>query len=84
MDLDVVMRSSDCPYIVQFYGALFREVSTSLLKVAEHIDLTRGRSDNRISYIHAFLSFCVVLNTHAAYCVALFQSNIQYDLFCFV
>jgi mitogen-activated protein kinase kinase 4 len=26
MDLDVVMRSSDCPYIVQFYGALFREV----------------------------------------------------------
>lgn len=29
MDLDVVMRSSDCPYIVQFYGALFREVSSS-------------------------------------------------------
>lgn len=27
MDLDVVMRSSDCPYIVQFYGALFREVT---------------------------------------------------------
>uniref|UniRef100_A0A673XJI5 mitogen-activated protein kinase kinase n=1 Tax=Salmo trutta TaxID=8032 RepID=A0A673XJI5_SALTR len=25
MDLDVVMRSSDCLYIVQFYGALFRE-----------------------------------------------------------
>ncbi|XP_048869125.1 dual specificity mitogen-activated protein kinase kinase 4b isoform X1 [Brienomyrus brachyistius] len=25
MDLDVVMRSSDCPFIVQFYGALFRE-----------------------------------------------------------
>ncbi|XP_061556576.1 dual specificity mitogen-activated protein kinase kinase 4-like isoform X3 [Phycodurus eques] len=25
MDLDVVVRSSDCPYIVQFYGALFRE-----------------------------------------------------------
>lgn len=29
MDLDVVMRSSDCPYIVQFYGALFREVKTT-------------------------------------------------------
>ena len=26
MDLDVVMRSSDCQYIVQFYGALFKEV----------------------------------------------------------
>lgn len=25
MDLDVVMRSSDCPYIVKFYGALFTE-----------------------------------------------------------
>lgn len=25
MDLDVSMRSSDCPYTVQFYGALFRE-----------------------------------------------------------
>ncbi|KAL8565109.1 Dual specificity mitogen-activated protein kinase kinase 4 [Nucella lapillus] len=25
MDLDVVMRSNNCSYIVQFYGALFRE-----------------------------------------------------------
>jgi len=25
MDLDVVMRSNDCPCIVQFYGALFKE-----------------------------------------------------------
>lgn len=24
MDLDISMRSSDCPYTVQFYGALFR------------------------------------------------------------
>ncbi|XP_023586753.1 dual specificity mitogen-activated protein kinase kinase 4 [Trichechus manatus latirostris] len=31
MDLDVVMRSSDCPYIVQFYGALFREVGMNYL-----------------------------------------------------
>ncbi|KAI1232276.1 hypothetical protein IHE44_0006723, partial [Lamprotornis superbus] len=30
MDLDVVMRSSDCPYIVQFYGALFREPTSSI------------------------------------------------------
>lgn len=27
MDLEVVMKSNDCPYIVQFYGALFKEVS---------------------------------------------------------
>lgn len=27
MDLDVVMRSNSCSYIVQFYGALFKEVS---------------------------------------------------------
>ena len=25
MDLDVVMNSSNCPYIVQFYGVLFKE-----------------------------------------------------------
>jgi mitogen-activated protein kinase kinase 4 len=25
MDLDVVMRSNECPYIVKFYGALFKE-----------------------------------------------------------
>jgi len=25
MELDAVMRSNDCPYIVQFYGALFKE-----------------------------------------------------------
>lgn len=29
MDLEVVMKSNDCPYIVQFYGALFKEVSCS-------------------------------------------------------
>lgn len=27
MDLKVVMESNDCPYIVQFYGALFKEVT---------------------------------------------------------
>lgn len=27
MDLEVVMKSNECPYIVQFYGALFKEVS---------------------------------------------------------
>ncbi|KAG1663040.1 Dual specificity mitogen-activated protein kinase kinase 4 [Nymphon striatum] len=25
MDLDVVMKSNDCPFIVQFYGAIFKE-----------------------------------------------------------
>ena len=24
MDMDIAMRSSDCPYTVQFYGAMFR------------------------------------------------------------
>ncbi|KAJ7402102.1 hypothetical protein BTVI_89339 [Pitangus sulphuratus] len=37
MDLDVVMRSSDCPYIVQFYGALFREFPTCAKE--EKVDL---------------------------------------------
>ena len=30
MDLDVVMRSSDCEYIVKFYGALFTEVISEI------------------------------------------------------
>ena len=29
MDLEVVMRSNNCPFIVQFYGALFTEVLTA-------------------------------------------------------
>lgn len=37
MDLDVVMRSSDCPYIVQFYGALFREVGSTPLGTLESL-----------------------------------------------
>ena len=28
MDLEVVKNSSHCPYIIKFYGALFKEVST--------------------------------------------------------
>lgn len=27
MDLEVVMKSNDCNFIVQFYGALFKEVT---------------------------------------------------------
>ena len=30
MDLEVVMNSSECPYIVKFYGALFTEVCRQL------------------------------------------------------
>lgn len=30
MDLDVVMKSNECPYIVQFYGALFKEVLNTI------------------------------------------------------
>lgn len=29
MDLEVVMKSNECNYIVQFYGALFKEVSSA-------------------------------------------------------
>ena len=33
MDLDVSMRTGNCPYTVHFYGALFREVSESMRDV---------------------------------------------------
>lgn len=31
MDLEVVMKSNDCNYIVQFYGALFKEVILNMV-----------------------------------------------------
>lgn len=31
MDLDVVMKSNECSYIVQFYGALFKEVPNIIM-----------------------------------------------------
>lgn len=46
MDLDVVMKSNDCSYIVQFYGAIFKEgdcwiameiMSTSLDKFYKYV-----------------------------------------------
>jgi len=33
MDLDVNMRTGSCPYAVQFYGALFREVELILSSI---------------------------------------------------
>ena len=33
MDLDVNMRTGSCPYAVQFYGALFREVEWILSSI---------------------------------------------------
>ena len=33
MDLDVSMRSGSCPYTVTFYGALFREVCRSTIRI---------------------------------------------------
>ena len=31
MDLEVVMKSSDCPFIVTFYGAIFQEGKKTIL-----------------------------------------------------
>lgn len=41
MDLEVVMKSNECPCIVQFYGALFKEVS-QILKSLICILLTKS------------------------------------------
>ena len=37
MDLDVVMRSNDCQFIVRFYGALFKEVGYTNLHSARYL-----------------------------------------------
>lgn len=40
MDLDVVMKSNECNYIVQFYGALFKEVCVFFLFLNNAVLLT--------------------------------------------
>lgn len=39
MDLDVVMKSNECNYIVQFYGALFKEVNNECCNYAFYDDI---------------------------------------------
>lgn len=47
MDLEVVMKSNDCPYIVRFYGALFKEVSSCFLMIlAWHLLFQEVESSN--------------------------------------
>ncbi len=41
MDLDVSMRSSDCPYTVHFYGAMFREGDVWICMEVMDISLDR-------------------------------------------
>lgn len=76
MDLDVVMRSSDCPYIVQFYGALFREVcSTAVL--LEYVTRVFSQSAS------VFLSLTGgLLDMHGAH-VYLLRQILQIRLFLF-
>nr|CAD7197390.1 unnamed protein product [Timema douglasi] len=39
MDLEVVMKSNECPYIVQFYGALFKETVKALNYLKEQLKI---------------------------------------------
>ena len=38
MDLDISMRSSDCPFTVHFYGAMFREGDVWICMEVENTD----------------------------------------------
>uniref|UniRef100_A0A3Q3H2F0 Uncharacterized protein n=1 Tax=Labrus bergylta TaxID=56723 RepID=A0A3Q3H2F0_9LABR len=51
MDLDVVMRSSDCPYI-QFYGALFREVRLKISDCWICMELMSTSLDKFYKYVY--------------------------------
>ena len=41
MDLDISIRSSDCPHSVQFYGTLFREGDVWICMEVMHISLDK-------------------------------------------
>jgi ribosomal protein L35AE/L33A len=40
-ELDIVVRENACPYIVQFYGALFKEVSRTVPR-RRHVAFVRS------------------------------------------
>ena len=72
MDLDVVMKSSDCAYIVTFYGAIFKEgdcwicmelMAISLDKLYKVIFLLIGiaLSNEAVSDINTPLDGCTYL-----------------------
>ena len=81
MDLDVVMRSSDCPYIVQFYGALFREVWLNLtdLKRTTLYYLCLLCSDKKLTAGSLFLGG--LLDLYGAY-VYLIRQILQICILC--
>ncbi|KAL1489133.1 hypothetical protein ABEB36_014076 [Hypothenemus hampei] len=73
MDLDISMRSSDCPFTVQFYGALFREgdvwicmkvMDTSLDKFYDKV-YQNGRKIPE--YVLGKIAFAVVSALHYLY-----------------
>ena len=59
MDLDVNMRTGSCPYAVQFYGALFREVGSNCFYDCHCI----------LYYVLFYLSSRAVVNNNFFGCV---------------
>jgi len=59
MDLDVVMRSNDCQFIVKFYGALFKEVGfrNSLVSVGSSVNNQSDMLYSKITQLHLIECF---------------------------
>lgn len=53
MDLDVVLKSHDCPYIIQCYGAIVTNVSNTLMICAQllHTGSVACCFNDRIGFI---------------------------------
>lgn len=81
MDLDVVMRSSDCPYIVQFYGALFREVRLFVC-FPSHVFRESLSKHINTCFVQLFFSLGGLLDMHGAH-VHLLRQILQIRLFLF-
>ena len=69
MDLDISMRTSDCPYTVHFYGAMFREGDVMICMEVMDISLdkfyARAFNNNKpipedvLGKVAFAVSFCV-------------------------
>ena len=86
MDLDISMRTSDCPYTVHFYGAMFREGDVMICMEVMDISLDKfyARAFNKnksipedvlgkVAFAVSFLLFSLSTNRYLQSCALVLE-----------
>lgn len=82
MDLDISMRSSACPYTVQFYGALFREGDVWICM--EVMDMSLDKFYMKVYKHGRAIPEDILGKVAFAVCIHLNSDNVAYLLIFFV